>query len=77
MTTAKTQAPASTAVEVPWYDLLNDAPEPLEDAMQQADIILYIMSLLWVRYKNVPSALVSEQTNLIYDGGEYPINKPK
>ena len=35
--------------------------------MQQADIILYIMSLLWVRYKNVPGALVSEQTNVIYD----------
>ena len=35
--------------------------------MQQADIILYIMSLLWVRYKNVPGVLVSEQTNVIYD----------
>ena len=68
MTTAKTRAAAAdVAVETPWYELLNDAPEPPEDAMQQADIILYIMSLLWVRYKNVPGALVSEQTNVIYD----------
>ena len=68
MTTAKTHAlAADAAVETPWYELLNDAPEPPEDAMHQADIILYIMSLLWVRYKNVPGALVSEQTNVIYD----------
>ena len=72
MTTARTKAPpaplADDAVEeIPWYELINDAPEPPEDAMQQADIILYIMSLLWVRYKNVPGALVSEQTNVIYD----------
>ena len=68
MTTAKTHAPAAdTAVQVPWYDLLNDAPEPPEDAMQQASIILYIMSILLARYKDVPGALVSEQTNVIYD----------
>lgn len=69
MTTAKTDASlADGAVEeIPWYELINDAPEPPEDAMQQADIILYIMSMLWVRYRNVPGALVSEQTNVIYN----------
>ena len=72
MTTARTKAPpaplADDAVEeIPWYELINDAPEPPEDAMQQADIILYIMSILLARYKNVPGVLVSEQTNVIYD----------
>ena len=71
MTTPRTKAPpassATDAAEIPWYELINDAPEPPEDAMQQADIILYIMSILMARYKNVPDALVSEQTNVIYD----------
>lgn len=72
MTTARTKTPslsaAADAVDGrPWYELINDAPEPPEDAMQQAEIILYVMSILWVRYRNVPGALVSEQTNVIYD----------
>lgn len=68
MTTPTTKtSPLSDAAETPWYELINDAPEPPEDAMQQADIILYIMSILMARYKNVPGALVSEQTNVIYD----------
>ena len=72
MTTARTKATTAPsakadATETPWYELINDAPEPPEDAMQQADIILYIMSILWARYKSDPSALVSEQTNVIYD----------
>ena len=67
--TAVTQPDAATtdAAEKPWYELINDAPEPPEDAMQQASIILYVMSILMARYKNVPGALVSEQTNVIYD----------
>ena len=72
MTTARTKAPpaplADDAVEeIPWYELINDAPEPPEDAMQQAEIILYIMSLLWVRYKKDRSVLVSKESNVIYD----------
>ena len=72
MTTARTQAPptslADDAVEeIPWYELINDAPEPPEDAMQQAEIILYVMSLLWVRYKKDRSVLVSKESNVIYD----------
>ncbi|MYE53580.1 MAG: Uma2 family endonuclease, partial [Chloroflexi bacterium] len=71
MTTPRTEAPpassATDTAEVPWYELINDAPEPPQDAMQQADIILYIMSILMARYKNDPSTLVSEQTNVIYD----------
>ena len=68
MTTAKTRAAAAdVAVETPWYELLNDAPEPPEDAMQQADVILYIMSLLLARYRDDRSVLVSARTNVIYD----------
>ena len=72
MTTARTKAPptslADDAVEeIPWYELINDAPEPPEDAMQQAEIILYVMSLLWVRYKKDRSVLVSKESNVIYD----------
>ena len=68
MTTAKTRAAAAdVAVETPWYELLNDAPEPPEDAMQQASIILYIMSILLARYKDDRSVLVSKETNVIYD----------
>ena len=35
--------------------------------MQQAEIILYVMSLLWVRYKKDRSVLVSKESNVIYD----------
>ena len=72
MTTPQTKAlPASLATnavdERPWYELINDAPEPPEDAMQQASTILYVMSILWGRYENDRTVLVSEQTNVIYD----------
>ncbi|MCY3543585.1 MAG: Uma2 family endonuclease [Chloroflexi bacterium] len=61
----QTQPP--DAGEVPWYELINDAPEPPEDAMQQASTILYVMSILWGRYEDDRAVLVSEQTNVIYD----------
>ena len=72
MTTARTKAPPAPLTddaveEIPWYELINDAPEPPEDAMQQADIILYIMSTLLARYRNDRSVLVSNMTNVIYD----------
>lgn len=72
MTTAKTKAPpaslADDAVEeIPWYDLIPEVPDPPEDGMQQADIILRIMSTIWRRYRNDRSVLVSNRTNIIYD----------
>ena len=68
MTTPTTKAsPLPDAVEAPWYELINDAPEPPEDAMQQADTILYVMSILKARYGNDPNVLWSNQTNVIYD----------
>ena len=71
MTTARTKATtassAKSAAETPWYDLINDAPEPPEDAMQQASTIHYVMSILKVRYENDPNTLWSNQTNIIYD----------
>ena len=71
MTTARTKAPpassATDAAEIPWYELINDAPEPPEDAMQQEDTILEVMSILKARYENVPGALWLSQSNVIYD----------
>ena len=72
MTTARTKAPpmsvATDAVdEIPWYDLIPEVPEPPEDAMQQYDTILEVMSIFRARYKNVPGALWLSQINVIYD----------
>ena len=72
MTSARTKTtanPASppTAGETPWYEFINDAPEPPEDAMQQEDTILDVMSVLKARYENVPGALWCSQSNVIYD----------
>ena len=72
MTSAGTKAtavlaPPHTDGETPWWELINDAPEPPEDAMQQATTILYVMSTLLARYEGDPTTLVSEQTNVIYD----------
>ena len=68
MTTPTTKAsPLPDAVEGPWYELINDAPEPPEDAMQQASTIHYVMTILKARYENDPTVLWSNQTNVIYD----------
>ena len=70
MTTARSKSRAlssTAAADMPWYELIDDAPEPPEDAMQQAGTILYVMSILMARYKNDRMVLVSEQTNVIYD----------
>ena len=39
----KEASAASTSVETPWYDLIDD-PVPPEDAMQQDDTLYYTMS---------------------------------
>ena len=72
MTTARTKAPPAPSAldaveEIPWYDLIPDAPEPPEDAMQQVDTILEVMSILKARYENVPGALWFSQSNVIYN----------
>ena len=70
MTTTGANPPAqpiTTAEETPWYELINDAPEPPEDAMQQDDTILDVMSILRARYENVPGAFWCSQINVIYD----------
>ena len=70
MTTAGSKAPllsSATVAETPWYELINDAPEPPEDAMQQASTIHYVMTILKARYENDPNTLWSNQTNVIYD----------
>ena len=68
MTTAGSKSPSmSSAVDTHWYELINDAPEPPEDAMQQASTIHYVMAILKARYENDPTTLWSNQTNVIYD----------
>ena len=72
MTSARTNAtansaPLSVAGETPWYELISEVPEPPEDAMQQEDTILDVMSVLKARYENVPGALWCSQSNIIYD----------
>ena len=72
MTSARTKTTANPASppaagETPWYEFINDAPEPPEDAMQQEDTILDVMSVLKARYENVPGALWCSQSNVIYD----------
>ena len=71
MTTPRIEAPsassATDAAEIPWYELISDVPKPPEDAMQQVDTILEVMSILKARYENVPGALWFSQSNVIYD----------
>ena len=72
MTSARANATAKSARppvadETPWYDLISEVPEPPEDAMQQADTILEVMSILRARYEDDPTTLVSGQSNVIYD----------
>lgn len=72
MTSARANATAKSARppaadETPWYELISEVPEPPEDAMQQADTILEVMSILKARYEDDPTTLVSGQSNVIYD----------
>ncbi len=60
--------PSTDADERPWYDLIDEVPEPPEDGMQQDDTITAVKSILSARYANDPSALVAgPSTNVIYD----------
>ena len=69
MTTIRADATAvADADQVPWYDLIDEIPEPLEDGMQQDDTILRIMSVIWAMYADDPYTLVVGQaTQLVYD----------
>ena len=60
----KRASAASTSVETPWYDLIDD-PVPPEDAMQQDDTLYYTWSGIRARYEDDPTVLVSDETNLI------------
>ena len=66
-TIGRKSPPTASAVDTPWYELINDAPEPPEDSMQQASTIHYVMTILKARYENDPTVLWSNQTNVIYD----------
>ena len=54
--------------EVPWYDLIDDVPEPPEDGMQQYDTIIYILAILGARYAGEPNILVAgSAVFIVYD----------
>ena len=54
--------------EVPWYDLIDDVPEPPEDGMQQYDTIIYILAILGARYADDPNILVAgSAVFIVYD----------
>ncbi len=58
----------AAAVEIPWYDLIPDVPEPPEDALLQNDTTLRLNTIIMSRYANDPSVLVAgPATNVIYD----------
>lgn len=69
MTSIRANAAAvAEADQVPWYDLIDEIPEPLEDGMQQDDTILRILSIIWAMYADDPYTLVVGQaTQLVYD----------
>lgn len=73
MTTGAQNAPATTAPsadveETPWYDLIDEVPEPPEDGMQQDDTITLVKSILMARYAHDPSTLIAgPSVNLVYD----------
>lgn len=73
MTTAKTKATIASsatgaAVETPWYELINEVPEPPEDGLVEDAAITLIKAILVARYANDPTTLVlGPATFLIYD----------
>ena len=72
MTTARTKAPpassATDAAETPWYELINEVPEPPEDGLVEDAVITLIKAILIARYANDPATLVlGPATFLIYD----------
>ena len=72
MTTARTKvttAPSATdAAEVPWYELIDEVPEPPEDGLVEDAVITLIKAILVARYASDPTTLVlGPATFLIYD----------
>ena len=72
MTTARTKATnassAKSAAETPWYELINEVPEPPEDGLVEDAVITLIKAILVARYADDPTTLVlGPATFLIYD----------
>ena len=66
--TRSTTTPIVEADQVPWYDLIDDVPEPPEDGMQQYDAIIYILQILGARYAHDPDVLVAgSAVFIVYD----------
>ena len=69
MTSIRANAAAvAEADQVPWYDLIDDVPEPPEDGMQQYDTTIYILAILGARYAHDPNVLVAgSAVFIVYD----------
>jgi len=72
MTTARTKATtassAKSAAETPWYDLINEVPEPPEDGLVEDAVITLVKAILVARYAKDPTTLVlGPATFLIYE----------
>ena len=69
MTSIRAGATAvADADQIPWYDLIDDVPEPPEDGMQQYDTIIYILTILGARYADDPNILVAgSAVFIVYD----------
>ena len=73
MTTPRIKSPPASAVtdaaaEVPWYELINEVPEPPEDGLVEDAVITLIKAILVARYASDPTTLVlGPVTFLIYD----------
>lgn len=69
MTSIRANAVAvAEADQIPWYDLIDDVPEPPEDGMQQYDTIIYILAILGARYADDPNILVAgSAVFIVYD----------
>ena len=73
MTSSRTNATANSAPttavqDTPWYELINEVPEPLEDGMVQDELQSDIKEILKGRYAKDPTVFVSGPlTFVIYD----------
>ena len=71
MTTSRAKSPPAPSVadasEIPWYELINEVPEPPEDGLVEDALITLIKAILTARYANDPTTLVlGPATFLIY-----------
>ncbi len=68
---AKMPLPSDVA-DRPWYELISDVAEPIEDGMQQEDTIDHVNPIIRARYADDPTVLVSGPTAVIVYDSDTP-----